>query len=213
MKRILLYFGAMLVLASSVMAQINGETVDRKGKAVPNVTLTATDGNGEAVATVKSDENGYYGFVGLKPGKYKLVAKATGFRPTVYKNAEVKEGDTGLIEEGDIYKGITIDITLSTDLTPYQIEGQVIDQKEKGMPNISVTVRDTNGKVLGTAKSDNVGYFGFKGLKPGKYKVETKATGFRPASYNAIVDEVKAGDDQYQSAWVYMVLAPPKSSK
>ena len=213
MKKIIAYFGTMLVLASSVMAQINGETVDRKGKAVPNVTLTATDGNGEVAATVKSDENGYYGFVGLKPGKYKIVAKATGFRPAVYKNAEVKEGDTGLIEEGDIYKGITIDITLSTDLTAYQIEGQVIDQREKGMPNIALTVKDTSGKVLGTVKSDNLGYFGFKGLKQGKYKVETKVAGFRPVSNNAMVDEVEAGDDQYQATWIYMVLAPLKSYK
>ena len=213
MKRILLFFGTMLLLANSVMAQINGETVDRKGKAVPNVTLTATDGNGEVVATVKSDENGYYGFVGLKPGKYKIVAKAAGFRPAVYKNAEVKEGDTGLIEEGDIYKGITIDITLSTDLTPYQIEGQVIDQKEKGMPNISVTVRDTNGKVLGAVKSDGLGYFGFKGLKPGKYKVETKVAGFRPVSNNAVVDLAEGADDQYEATWVYIVLLPLKSPK
>jgi protocatechuate 3,4-dioxygenase beta subunit len=213
MKRMLLCFGTIVVLANGVIAQIQGDIVDRKGKVVPNVTLTATDENGVAVATVKSDEQGYYGFVGLKPGTYKIVAKATGFRPAVYKNNVVKKGDTGLIEEGDIYKGITVDITLSTDLIPYQIEGQVIDQKEKGMPNIPITVMDTSGKVMATVRSDNLGFYGFKDLRPGKYRIAGKTPGFRPVVYNVVVNEVEGEDDKYLATWVYIVLTPVKNPK
>lgn len=214
MKRILLYFGTMLVFVNSVIAQIEGEIVDRKGKAVSNVTLTATDGNGVVTATVKSDERGYYGFVGLKSGKYRIVAKAVGFRPAVHKNIEVKEGDTGELVEGDIYKGIGLDIMLSTDMVFYQIEGQVISQTEKGQPNISLSITDTTGKVVATTKSDNLGFFGFKGLQPGKFKIEAKAAGFRPATYNVIVKETESGpkreEDMDGLTWLYVVLRPAK---
>ncbi len=59
------------------------------------------------------DSGGFYDFKGLKPGKYKIVAKAAGFRAAVYENVEVKEGDRGIVEgEEDFYRGQRLDFIL-----------------------------------------------------------------------------------------------------
>jgi hypothetical protein len=59
-----------------------------------------------------------------------------------------------------------------------QIEGNVFDQKENGIANATVTAIDSTGKLIVTDSSDNRGFYSLKGLKPGKYKIETRAAGF-----------------------------------
>ena len=216
MKRIMLIFGPMLLFAFGAFCQIQGGVDDRKAKGVPNTTVTATDLRGKVVATVASDDSGFYEFKGLKPGKYKIEAKAAGFRPAVYKIV-VHEGDTGAVEGADdLYQGTLLDITLSTDMLPSKIEGVVIDQKEKGLPNMTITATDANDKVVATVKSDGLGFYAFKGLRPGKYKIEAKATGFRPALYRIVVNEGESEDelvDINQGTWLYIVLAPVRNPK
>jgi len=48
--------------------------------------------------------------------------------------------------------------------TPGKVESQ-----ELGLPNVSVVLRDANGKNVGSTKSGDDGGFAFKGLKPGTY--------------------------------------------
>ncbi|HWR32513.1 MAG TPA: carboxypeptidase-like regulatory domain-containing protein [Chitinophagaceae bacterium] len=111
--------GATLFLTVSAASQIQGDVVGNNDKGVPNAIIIATDSIRNAADTVKSDSRGFYQFKGLKPGKYKIVAKAAGFRTAVYENVEVKEGDTGAVEgEEDYYRGQRLDVFLTPAKAP-----------------------------------------------------------------------------------------------
>ena len=59
-----------------------------------------------------------------------------------------------------------------------QIEGNILDQKEKGIANAIVAAFDSTGKVIATDTSDTRGFYSLKGLQPGQYKIEARASGF-----------------------------------
>jgi hypothetical protein len=83
-----------------------------------------------------------------------------------------------------------------------QIEGDIVDEKDEGVPNAIIIASDSTGKVIDTVKSDKRGYYEFKGLRSGKYIIKAKVPGFVSAVYQNI--EVSAaptrandGDDTY----------------
>jgi len=117
MTRIIL-FGIMLLLAVNASAQIQGDVVDSTDKGVPNAIIIATDTVKKIADPVKSDYRGFYSFIGLKPGNYKIEVKADGFQPAVIENIIVKEGDTGELIGGDLYRGQRLDITLTPAKIP-----------------------------------------------------------------------------------------------
>jgi hypothetical protein len=59
-----------------------------------------------------------------------------------------------------------------------QLEGSVSDKNEVYLPGAIVTAFDSTGKIITTSKADQRGVYMLKGLKPGKYKIETKSEGF-----------------------------------
>ena len=83
-----------------------------------------------------------------------------------------------------------------------QIEGDVVDKEDKGVPNALIIANDTTGKDVDTVKADERGFYEFKRLPPGKYTIKAKASGFLPAVYkNVEVNTAPAGgnerDDTY----------------
>lgn len=99
-----------------------------------------------------------------------------------------------------------------------QIEGDVVDEKDKGVPNAIITASDSTGKVIDTVKSDERGYYEFKGLRADKYIIKATAAGFVPAVYKNV--EVHAtptganeGDDTYYAIRLDISLAPAKVPK
>jgi hypothetical protein len=95
-----------------------------------------------------------------------------------------------------------------------QIQGDVVDTREKGIHNAMIIAIDSLTRTADTVKSDNRGFYEFKGLKPGKYKIEVKAAGFKPAFVENIV--VKEGDigayeiDLYRGQRLDITLSPAK---
>ena len=67
-----------------------------------------------------------------------------------------------------------------------QIEGDVFDQKDKGIPNAIVIAIDTARKSTDTVKTDNRGFYIFKTLKKGNYKIEVNASGFLTAIFQNV---------------------------
>ena len=59
-------------------------------------------------------------------------------------------------------------ILLFTFNASAQIQGDVVDQKNKGIVNAILIATDTIKKVADTVKSDNRGFYVFNRLKPGK---------------------------------------------
>ena len=73
-----------------------------------------------------------------------------------------------------------------------QIQGDVAGINDKGVPNAMIIATDSIRNTVDTVKTDSRGFYDFKGLKPGKYKIEVKAAGFQVAVIESV--EVKEGD-------------------
>jgi len=96
-----------------------------------------------------------------------------------------------------------------------QIEGAVIDKKRIAIVNAVIVLSDTTGKPIDTVLSDNRGGYFFKGLKPGKYVIEAKASNFQSAIYKNVVitsppEESNEGDDTYYAIRLDIILTPLK---
>lgn len=118
MRKKIFFSGILILLAVTAFGQVEGDVLDEKNKAVTNAVITATDSTGKIVDTVRTDQRGFYFFKKLKPGKYKIEAKAPGFLPAVYKNVEVNAAPAGANEGDDTYYAITLDITLIRTKVP-----------------------------------------------------------------------------------------------
>ena len=98
-----------------------------------------------------------------------------------------------------------------------QIQGDITDLKEKGIPNAMIIATDPVSKVADTVKSDSRGFYSFDKLKPGNYKIEIKAAGFQTAVIESIVvKEEHVGlvdDDLYNGHRLDITLTPPKVPK
>lgn len=96
-----------------------------------------------------------------------------------------------------------------------QIEGAVIDKKRSAIVNAVIVLSDTTGKAIDTVFSDKRGGYIFKGLKPGIYIVEAKASNFQPAIHRNIIittppEESNEGDDTYYAIRLDIILIPVK---
>lgn len=103
---------SVFLLAERTAGQIQGDVLDPKEKGVAAVLVIAIDPDNKA-DTAKTDRRGFYEFKNLKPGKYRIEVKASGFQTIILKEVEVKEGETGAIAgEGDLYRGQRLDFDL-----------------------------------------------------------------------------------------------------
>ena len=97
-----------------------------------------------------------------------------------------------------------------------QIQGDIVDPKEKGIPNAVIVAIDSIRNTADTVKSDHRGFYDFKNLKPGKYKIQVKANGFKLITIENIV--VREGDvgtvsgepDLYSGQRLDITLTPLK---
>jgi hypothetical protein len=100
-----------------------------------------------------------------------------------------------------------------------QVEGNVVDTTGKAIPGATIIAIDTVKNTTDTIKSDKVGYYSFKSLKRGNYKIAAMAEGFQNAIYkNVIVDNETPQDDSGEgdisnAVWLEIVLEPRKVPK
>jgi len=96
-----------------------------------------------------------------------------------------------------------------------QVQGDITDPKDKGIPNAMIIAIDSAKKTADTVKSDSRGFYSFDNLKPGIYKIEVKATGFRfVALENIIVKPEDIGlhdEDMYAGQRLDIMLSLSKS--
>ena len=107
-------------------------------------------------------------------------------------------------------------IQLPTFSSFAQVEGNVVDTAGKAIPEAMIIAIDTIKNTADSIKADKVGYYSFKNLKRGKYKIAAMAGGFENAIYeNVIVHNEIPADDSGQSdisnaEWMEIVLLPRK---
>lgn len=99
-----------------------------------------------------------------------------------------------------------------------QIEGLISGKNKVGIQNVLVITSDSTGKVIDTTRSDSLGGYAFIGLRPGKYNVEARASGFQIGTYrNIIVAIPPEGSDEnsdtYYAIRLDIILKPGKDQK
>ena len=96
-----------------------------------------------------------------------------------------------------------------------QIEGNIVDLKNSRMPDVIVIAADSVTNISDTVWSDKRGFYFFKRLKPGKYKLVAKTPGYDPnVSKYILVSAPPAksdeGDDTYYAIRYDITLVPAK---
>ncbi|WBF52768.1 SdrD B-like domain-containing protein [Macrococcoides canis] len=158
---------------------------DKGEQPIAGVTVTLEDENGKVIATTTTDENGYYVFECVEPGKYVVNFETPeGMTPTV-KNEGDNDGKDSDGTRVSVTVGekddLTIDSGFYTPEKPCVKIGDYVwndenrngiqDKGEQPIAGVTVTLEDENGKVIATTTTDKNGYYAFECVEPGKYVV------------------------------------------
>ncbi|HSU28151.1 MAG TPA: carboxypeptidase-like regulatory domain-containing protein [Chitinophagaceae bacterium] len=100
-----------------------------------------------------------------------------------------------------------------------QIEGNVIDTSGKAIPGALIIAIDSVKNTADTVKSDKSGYFAYKILKRGNYKIVVIAAGFEKNIQenfmvtNETPDNKATSSDISNATWLDIKLRRPKLSQ
>lgn len=119
MRKKTLFSVTFILLVFTTLGQVEGDVTDDKNKPITNAVITAMDSTGKSVDTVKTDERGFYFFKKLKPGNYKIVAKAPGFVNAIL-TIRVHTAPADANDNDDTYYAETLDIILTRPKTTRQ---------------------------------------------------------------------------------------------
>lgn len=91
MKKTYITLIALLLLFLNCFSQIEGDVRSKDNKRISKAVVIAKDTTNNVVDSVQTGEDGFYSFTNLKPGKYFIEAKATGFENKLYKNVIARQ--------------------------------------------------------------------------------------------------------------------------
>lgn len=100
-----------------------------------------------------------------------------------------------------------------------QIEGNVVDTSGKAIPNATIIIIDSVKNSTDSVKADKTGFFEFKKLNRGKYKIMIKAAGFQNSIHENILVNNETpvnnpgGGDISNALWLEVVMKPAKRTK
>ncbi|WP_248499457.1 SdrD B-like domain-containing protein, partial [Staphylococcus aureus] len=170
---------------------------------VKGVTVVAYDNktNKEVGRTI-TDEKGGYLIPNLPNGDYRVEFSNL---PQGYEVTPSKQGNNEELDSNGLSSVITVNgkDNLSADLGIYKPKynlGDYVwedtnkdgkqDSSEKGISGVTVTLKNENGEVLQTTKTDKDGKYQFTGLENGTYKVEFETpSGYTPTQVGSGTDE------------------------
>ncbi|HCZ8821260.1 TPA: carboxypeptidase regulatory-like domain-containing protein, partial [Staphylococcus aureus] len=175
---------------------------DQDEKGISGVTVTLKDENGNVLKTVTTDADGKYKFTDLDNGNYKVeFTTPEGYTPTtVTSGSDIEKDSNGLTTTGVINGADNMTLDSGFYKTPKYNLGNYVwedtnkdgkqDSTEKGISGVTVTLKDENGEVLQTTKTDKDGKYQFTGLENGTYKVEFETPlGYTPTQVGSGTDE------------------------
>ncbi|PCF74650.1 adhesin [Staphylococcus delphini] len=177
-------------IGDKVWEDLNKDGIqDDNEPGIANVTVTLTDADGNVVGTRTTDTNGNYLFEDVKPGEYTVTFET----PEGYTPTQTGQGTTDNDSNGTSTKvtvGDSDDLSLDSGFyketpeppapTTHNIGDKVWedlnkdgiqDDNEPGIANVTVTLTDADGNVVGTRTTDTNGNYLFEDVKPGEYTV------------------------------------------
>jgi protocatechuate 3,4-dioxygenase beta subunit len=183
-------------LAGMVFADSNDDCVYDPAlgeTAISGVTIQLIDASGTVVASTQTDTAGRYRFANLRPGSYSVrELQPSGFFQGGQRigSAGGRVGGVDLITEIPVGAGQNLIDYDFCELLPGSLQGVVyvdsnrdcIYQPEMGetpIRDVTVELRDADGRIVATTRTDAAGRYRFENLAPGVYAVtEIQPAGF-----------------------------------
>jgi hypothetical protein len=201
---------AMVPLATAQSASsLNGSVSDPSGAKVPDAKITVTDAATGLQRTTTSNAAGFYQFLDVPPGDYRLEAKASGFAPYAASKVTlvVKTPST-----------LNIQFQVAGVATSVEVEGQapLINRTDASLGN---TIQENQIAELPIADR-NVAYL--LSLQPGVAYLGTQVNqetdtrsgavnGVRSDQSNVTLDGIGVNDQNNGYAFTSVLNTPPDS--
>jgi serine-aspartate repeat-containing protein C/D/E len=158
--------------------------------ALGGVTIELLNSTGTVVATTQTDSQGKYAFTNLAPGVYGVRE----IQPAGYFQGDVMVGSVGGTKGNDAVTQITLGSNAKgvnydfCEIIPAKLSGRVwadpegdciLGTSDTRLSNVTIELRDSNGNLVATTKTNSQGEYEFTGLQPGTYSVRE----IQPAGY------------------------------
>jgi outer membrane receptor protein involved in Fe transport len=125
---------ALFAQGSGTGAQLNGTVRDASGGAVPKASLAVRETETNRTYSATTTETGYYIVPNLAPGRYELVATATGFAKSTRTGIVLSVGQVATIDIDLKVAAVGENIEVTTEALPVEPTrtevSQVIDSKQ-----------------------------------------------------------------------------------
>ncbi|MFB7874353.1 collagen binding domain-containing protein [Nocardia sp. NPDC056064] len=146
-------------------------------KPVADTTITVTDLHGRVVGAAVTASDGGYACHGIAPGTYTLVAVAAQMRPTA---TTLTVPDSGRLR-------------FDVELAPMAMLSGTVRAEGRGMSGVQVTVLDSSGAAVGTARTDEDGRYAVHNLPDGDYTLIARS--YPPATSRVTISGSETGHD------------------
>jgi protocatechuate 3,4-dioxygenase beta subunit len=181
---------------------------------IEGVSISLKNAKGRAIASVHTQSNGFYNFIGLCAGNFTVEVDETTLAPEFAPTPADQGGDDTMDSDGSPVDVIlpdddtddpTVDFGYSSpcagaigDLVWHDADRDGIqDAGEPGLGGINVTLLDVDGSVIAVATTDANGGYRFTGLCAGDYAVAVDETTLAPEFVATPAD--LGGDDTVDS--------------
>ncbi len=186
------YYSPLASLGDYVWKDTNRNGQQDAGEpGIENITVNLLNSSGDAIGTTTTGPTGFYSFVDLQPGTYRVQF------PVSLNNGDciLTVADTGADSsdsDPNATTGITADVVLVAGqnnptidagyLSPKASLGNFVwkdlnrdgiqDAGEPGIAGVTVKLINNSNVEIGTTVTDGTGFYLFEGLNPGDYKVQ-----------------------------------------
>ncbi|WP_281197839.1 SdrD B-like domain-containing protein [Staphylococcus schleiferi] len=187
---------AVYSLGDKVWDDINKDGIqDSNEPGIAGVKVTLKDSNGNVIDTTETNANGKYSFDNLQNGNYKVSFET----PADYTPTKSDAGNDALDSDGPVDamaiisdgNNLTVDQGFYRTETPKYNVGDKVwedsnkdgiqDNNEPGIANVTVTLKDADGNIIGTQVTDENGKYLFKDVAEGEYTIDFETpNGYTP---------------------------------
>jgi outer membrane receptor protein involved in Fe transport len=101
-------------------AQLNGSVKDESGGSVAKTSITLRETETNRTYTAASNESGFYVFPNLPPGRYELVAEATGFARSTQTGIALSVGQVATLDVTVKIAASAERVTVTTEAAPVE---------------------------------------------------------------------------------------------
>ena len=123
---------ASSAFAQETTARLSGQVTDPAGAVVNNAEVSLTNPQTNEARTAKTDNDGYFSFTLIPPGKYDLSVKLQGFKQYLSKDIELNVNDHKTINVALETGSITETVTITSETPQLQTSptvGDVIENR------------------------------------------------------------------------------------